>query len=46
VADYQHMVDDGLFLDDIEPFEALLARCRAIELKANVAGSRAPAPLK
>jgi hypothetical protein len=23
-ADYQQMVDDGLFLDDAEPFEALL----------------------
>ncbi len=34
-ADYQHMVDDGLFLDDIESFEALLNRCRAIQLKAN-----------
>ncbi|MCA1323600.1 nucleotidyl transferase AbiEii/AbiGii toxin family protein [Herbaspirillum sp. alder98] len=36
-ADYQHMVDDGLFLDDAEPFEALLERCRAIERKANAA---------
>jgi hypothetical protein len=34
-ADYQHMVDDGLFLDDVEPFEALLDRCRAIQQKAN-----------
>jgi hypothetical protein len=34
-ADYQHMVDDGLFLDDVEPFEALLERCRAIQRKAN-----------
>lgn len=34
-ADYQHMVDDGLFLDDIEPFETLLDQCRAIQLKAN-----------
>ena len=34
-ADYQHMVDDGLFLDDAEPFEALLERCRAIQQKAN-----------
>ncbi len=34
-ADYQHMVDDGLFLDNIESFEALLNRCRAIQLKAN-----------
>jgi hypothetical protein len=34
-ADYQQMVDDGLFLDDAEPFEALLDRCRAIQAKAN-----------
>ncbi|VAY87680.1 conserved hypothetical protein [mine drainage metagenome] len=34
-ADYQHMVDDGLFLDDAEPFDALLERCRAIQQKAN-----------
>ena len=35
-ADYQHMVDDGLFLDDAEPFDTLLERCRAIQQKANV----------
>ena len=34
-ADYQHMVDDGLFLDDAEPFESLLARCSTIQQKAN-----------
>ena len=34
-ADYQHMIDDGLFLDDAEPFDALLERCRVIERKAN-----------
>ncbi len=34
-ADYQHMVDDGLFLDDVESFETLLDQCRAIQLKAN-----------
>lgn len=39
-ADYQHMVDDGLFLDDPEPFETLLDRCRAIQQKANA--KRAP----
>ena len=38
-ADYQHMVDDGLFLDDVEPFEALLGRCQAIEDKANARSS-------
>lgn len=36
-VDYQHMVDDGLFLDDAEPFDALLERCRAIQQKANTA---------
>jgi Nucleotidyl transferase AbiEii toxin, Type IV TA system len=34
-ADYQHMVDDGLFLEDVEPFDALLERCNAIQQKAN-----------
>ncbi len=34
-TDYQHMVDDGLFLDDAEPFESLLERCRTIQQKAN-----------
>ena len=34
-VDYQHMVDGGLFLDDAEPFDALLERCRAIQQKAN-----------
>lgn len=33
--DYQHMVDDGLFLDDAEPFKALMDRCQAIQQKAN-----------
>lgn len=33
--DYQHMVDDGLFLDDAEPFDALLKQCTAIQQKAN-----------
>jgi hypothetical protein len=34
-VDYQHMVDDGLFLDGAEPFDALLERCNAIQQKAN-----------
>jgi len=34
-ADYQHMVDDGLFLDDVEPFKGLMERCRAVQHKAN-----------
>jgi Nucleotidyl transferase AbiEii toxin, Type IV TA system len=33
--DYQHMVDDGLFLDDAEPFKALMERCQAIQQNAN-----------
>jgi hypothetical protein len=33
--DYKHMIDDGLFLDDVESFDALMDRCRAIEAKAN-----------
>ncbi|MHB1515945.1 MAG: nucleotidyl transferase AbiEii/AbiGii toxin family protein [Acidiferrobacteraceae bacterium] len=34
-TDYQQMVDDGLFLDDVESFETLLEHCRAIQQKAN-----------
>jgi Nucleotidyl transferase AbiEii toxin, Type IV TA system len=34
-VDYQHMVDDGLFLDDAEPFDSLLERCTTIQHKAN-----------
>lgn len=34
-ADYQHMIDDGLFLDDVESFETLLDQCRGIQSKAN-----------
>ena len=33
--DYRHMVEDGLFLDEVESFDALLHRCRAIQEKAN-----------
>lgn len=40
-TDYQHMVDDGLLLDDAEPFAALMARCQAIQQKAN---SKQPPP--
>lgn len=36
-ADYQHMVDDGLFLEEIESFDALLQQCQAIQEKANAA---------
>lgn len=34
-TDYQHMIDDGLFLDEVEPFEALMDRCNTIQRKAN-----------
>jgi hypothetical protein len=30
-ADYQRMIDDGLFLNEVESFDALLNQCRAIE---------------
>jgi hypothetical protein len=33
--DYQHMIDDGLFLDDAESFETLLERCRDIQKKTS-----------
>lgn len=35
-TDHQHMVDDGLLPDDVEPFEALLERRRIIQDKANI----------
>ena len=31
-TDDQHMVDDGLFFDDAEPFDALMERCRLLHL--------------
>jgi hypothetical protein len=34
-ADYQHMVDDGLFLDEVESFDSLLQQCQGIQQKAN-----------
>lgn len=33
--DYGRMVEDGLLLDDAEPFEALMARCADIAARAN-----------
>jgi len=33
--DYARMVEDGLLLDDAEPFEALMARCADIAERAN-----------
>ena len=36
-TDYQRMVDDGLFLHEVESFDALLRHCQAIQEKANSA---------
>jgi hypothetical protein len=38
--DYVRMVEDGLLLDDAEPFEVLMARCADITARANRAGER------
>lgn len=35
--DYQRMVDDGMLLEDAEPFETLMQRCQALALKVNAA---------
>ncbi|GGD35799.1 nucleotidyl transferase AbiEii/AbiGii toxin family protein [Aureimonas glaciei] len=35
--DYAHMVEDGLLLEDAEPFEALMERCAEIAARANSA---------
>ena len=34
-ADYKRMVDDGLFLNEVESFDALLSQCQTIQQKAN-----------
>ncbi len=36
--DYGRMVEDGLLLDDAEPFEDLMGRCQSIATRANAAG--------
>jgi hypothetical protein len=41
-ADYQHMVDDGLFLEEVESFDALLAKCQKIQDEANANVGAAP----
>jgi hypothetical protein len=33
--DYARMADDGLLLEDAEPFDALMARCADIAERAN-----------
>ena len=35
--DYQRMVEDGLLLDEAEPFDVLLQRCHALALTVNAA---------
>jgi hypothetical protein len=37
--DYARMIDDGLLLEDAEPFDTLLAHCADIARRANSAGS-------
>ena len=34
-ADYAKMTEDGVLLDDAEPFEAIIARCRSLQQRAN-----------
>jgi len=38
--DYQRMVEDGLLLDDAEPFDDLLQRCETLFGKVNAAVRR------
>jgi hypothetical protein len=40
-ADCPRMVEDGLLLDDAEPFDALLQRCQALANKVNAAALEA-----
>lgn len=35
--DYARMVEDGLLLDDAEPFEELMKQCADIAVRANLA---------
>ena len=39
--DYERMFEDGLLLDDVEPFDALLERCQALADKVNAAVRKA-----
>jgi hypothetical protein len=36
-ADYRKMAEDGILLDDAEPFEELIKRCAELERRANAA---------
>jgi hypothetical protein len=40
-ADYKKMVDDGILLDDAEPFADLIKRCADLEKRANAKGTKA-----
>jgi hypothetical protein len=40
--DYAHMVNDGLLLDEAEPFDELLERCRDLQERANRTPSEDP----
>src|SRR5712691_1339181 len=35
--DYRRMVEDGLLLDDVEPFDVLIKNCLAVQNRANAA---------
>ena len=37
-ADYKKMADDGILLDDAEPFADLIKRCADLEKRANAKG--------
>ena len=39
-GDYARMLADGMLLDESEPFDALIERCAAIEVRANTPRSR------
>jgi hypothetical protein len=39
-ADYARMLEDGVLLDDAEPFESVIERCRGIQDRANDGTSR------
>ena len=36
--DYARMIEDGLLLEDAEPFDELMARCADVAARANAAG--------
>jgi hypothetical protein len=40
-ADYKKMADDGILLDDAEPFADLITRCADLEKRANAKGTKA-----